>query len=105
SAEVEARAREAGYLINAPKPNVLRLAPPLVLTETQAEHFVADLPGILDAAAADAKGARGCPANCAISCVTTTSRPPSRPRSSTWHWSWRRRRSRAARWRARAGSG
>ncbi|WP_280501570.1 acetylornithine transaminase [Nocardia farcinica] len=58
SAEVEARAREAGYLINAPKPNVLRLAPPLVLTETQAEHFVADLPGILDAAAADAKGAR-----------------------------------------------
>ncbi|MBF6357836.1 acetylornithine transaminase [Nocardia higoensis] len=58
SAEVEARAREAGYLINAPKPNVLRLAPPLVLTETQAENFVADLPGILDAAAADAKGAR-----------------------------------------------
>ncbi|WP_083883960.1 acetylornithine transaminase [Nocardia higoensis] len=58
SAEVEARAREAGYLINAPKPNVLRLAPPLVLTEAQAEHFVADLPGILDAAAADAKGAR-----------------------------------------------
>jgi len=58
SAEAEARAREVGYLINAPKPNILRLAPPLVLTETQAEQFVADLPGILDAAAADVKGVR-----------------------------------------------
>ncbi|UGT60863.1 acetylornithine transaminase [Nocardia asteroides] len=52
---VEARAREAGYLVNAPKPDTIRLAPPLVLTETQAENFVADLPAILDAAAADAK--------------------------------------------------
>ncbi|MFI9511085.1 acetylornithine transaminase [Nocardia sp. NPDC052566] len=57
SAEVEVRAREAGYLLNAPKPNVIRLAPPLVLTETQVDTFVDDLPGILDAAAADAKGA------------------------------------------------
>ncbi|WP_040706189.1 aminotransferase class III-fold pyridoxal phosphate-dependent enzyme, partial [Nocardia takedensis] len=56
SAEVEARAREAGYLVNAPKPNVIRLAPPLVLTETQSDNFVADLPEILDAAADDAKG-------------------------------------------------
>ncbi|MBF6363612.1 acetylornithine transaminase [Nocardia farcinica] len=58
SGEVEARAREAGYLVNAPKPNIVRLAPPLVLTETQADNFVADLPAILDGAAADAKGAR-----------------------------------------------
>ncbi|MCP2292369.1 acetylornithine transaminase [Nocardia amikacinitolerans] len=55
SAHVEARAREAGYLVNAPKPNVIRLAPPLVLTETQSDNFVADLPSILDGAAADAK--------------------------------------------------
>lgn len=55
SAQVEARAREAGYLVNAPKPNVIRLAPPLVLTETQSDNFVADLPLILDGAAADAK--------------------------------------------------
>ncbi|WP_067655943.1 acetylornithine transaminase [Nocardia harenae] len=55
SAQVETRAREAGYLVNAPKPDTIRLAPPLVLTETQAESFVADLPAILDAAAADAK--------------------------------------------------
>ncbi|WP_280490213.1 acetylornithine transaminase [Nocardia farcinica] len=58
SGEVEARAREAGYLVNAPKPNIVRLAPPLVLTETQADNFVADLPAMLDGAAADAKGAR-----------------------------------------------
>ncbi|MEV0030283.1 acetylornithine transaminase [Nocardia sp. NPDC050793] len=58
SAQVEARAREAGYLVNAPKPNIIRLAPPLVLTETQSDNFVADLPGILDGAAADAKETR-----------------------------------------------
>ncbi|BDU06074.1 acetylornithine transaminase [Nocardia cyriacigeorgica] len=55
--QVEARAREAGYLVNPAKPNVIRLAPPLVLTETQSDNFVADLPEILDLAAADAKGA------------------------------------------------
>ncbi|MGW5456758.1 acetylornithine transaminase [Nocardia sp. NPDC003979] len=57
SAHVDERAREAGYLLNPAKPNVIRLAPPLVLTETQADNFVADLPEILDKAAADAKGA------------------------------------------------
>ncbi|MFD3704910.1 acetylornithine transaminase [Nocardia sp. NPDC058658] len=57
SAYVDERAREAGYLLNPAKPNVIRLAPPLVLTETQADNFVADLPEILDKAAADAKGA------------------------------------------------
>ncbi len=57
SAQIDERAREAGYLLNPAKPNVIRLAPPLVLTETQADNFVADLPEILDKAAADAKGA------------------------------------------------
>ncbi|MEU3015170.1 acetylornithine transaminase [Nocardia asteroides] len=57
SAHVDERAREAGYLVNPAKPDVIRLAPPLVLTETQADNFVADLPDILDKAAADAKGA------------------------------------------------
>ncbi|MGV9677012.1 acetylornithine transaminase [Nocardia sp. NPDC003482] len=53
SARVEASARAAGYLVNPAKPDVIRLAPPLILTETQAENFVADLPGILDAALAE----------------------------------------------------
>ncbi|MEN0136326.1 MAG: acetylornithine transaminase [Rhodococcus sp. (in: high G+C Gram-positive bacteria)] len=45
---VENSAREAGYLINAAQPGVVRLAPPLVLTDEQAEGFVAALPAILD---------------------------------------------------------
>jgi acetylornithine/N-succinyldiaminopimelate aminotransferase len=47
---VEAEAREAGYLVNAAAPNVIRLAPPLVLTDEQADGFVAALPAMLDAA-------------------------------------------------------
>jgi acetylornithine aminotransferase len=47
---VERAAREAGYLINAPAPDVLRLAPPLVVTAAQLDAFVAALPGVLDAA-------------------------------------------------------
>lgn len=50
SKEAEAAAREAGYLINAPAPDVLRLAPPLILSQEQADGFVAALPAILDAA-------------------------------------------------------
>ena len=42
---------EAGFIINAPAPDVLRLAPPLILTTEQADSFIAALPGILDAAA------------------------------------------------------
>jgi acetylornithine aminotransferase len=44
-------ARDTGFIINAPAPDVLRLAPPLILTQEQADSFVAALPGILDAAA------------------------------------------------------
>ncbi|WP_341267334.1 acetylornithine transaminase [Gordonia malaquae] len=50
SGRVDFAAREAGYLLNAPAPNVLRLAPPLILSDEQADAFVADLPAILDAA-------------------------------------------------------
>lgn len=46
---VEGAARDAGYLVNAAQPGVIRLAPPLILTEQQADDFVAALPGILDA--------------------------------------------------------
>ncbi|WP_305091521.1 acetylornithine transaminase [Prescottella sp. R16] len=49
---VETAAREAGYLVNAAQPGVVRLAPPLIVTEEQAEGFVAALPAILDAAVA-----------------------------------------------------
>ncbi|MFE0751315.1 acetylornithine transaminase [Gordonia sp. NPDC058843] len=55
SQRVEAAARDAGYLINAPAPDVLRLAPPLILTEEQGQDFVRALPGLLDTAAAAAR--------------------------------------------------
>lgn len=45
---VELSARDAGFLVNAAAPDVIRLAPPLILTDAQAESFVAALPAILD---------------------------------------------------------
>lgn len=41
---------DAGFIINAPGPNTLRLAPPLILTRGQAASFLDALPGILAAA-------------------------------------------------------
>ncbi|WP_058043141.1 acetylornithine transaminase [Streptomyces roseifaciens] len=47
AARAQLAAQEAGFLVNAPVPDVLRLAPPLILAEEQADAFVAALPGIL----------------------------------------------------------
>ncbi len=49
--EVEAAARAQGYLVNAVRPDAIRIAPPLILTDVEAKAFLADLPVILDAAA------------------------------------------------------
>ncbi|MDI3315650.1 MAG: acetylornithine transaminase [Mycobacterium sp.] len=48
--EVETAARDAGFLVNAATPQVIRLAPPLIITEGQIDAFVTALPGILDGA-------------------------------------------------------
>jgi len=40
----------AGFVINAPRPNVLRIAPPLVITRDELRPFVDALPGLLEAA-------------------------------------------------------
>jgi acetylornithine aminotransferase len=50
--DAEAAARNAGFLVNAAAPGVVRLAPPLIITEPQIDSFIAALPGILDAAGA-----------------------------------------------------
>ena len=47
---VEAASRSAGFLVNAVQPDAVRLAPPLILTEAQADSFTAALPSILDEA-------------------------------------------------------
>lgn len=41
-------ARDAGFLVNPAVPDRIRLAPPLVLTESQAREFLDVLPAILD---------------------------------------------------------
>ena len=45
---VEVAARDAGFLVNAAAPDVLRLAPPLVVTAAQLDAFADALPGVLD---------------------------------------------------------
>ncbi|MER5639838.1 acetylornithine transaminase [Kitasatospora sp. NPDC002227] len=47
---VQAAAQEAGFLVNAAVPDAVRLVPPLVLTEAEAERFLAALPAVLQAA-------------------------------------------------------
>ncbi|WP_269454972.1 acetylornithine transaminase [Mycobacterium scrofulaceum] len=48
--EAESAARAAGFLVNAAAADVIRLAPPLIVTEEQLDGFVAALPGVLDRA-------------------------------------------------------
>ena len=58
---VQQAAQDAGFLVNAVAPDVIRLAPPLIISEDEADALVRALPGILDAACADARteGERG----------------------------------------------
>ena len=48
---VETAARQAGFLVNAAAPDVIRLAPPLIVTGEQIDEFLSALPVILDTAA------------------------------------------------------
>ncbi|WP_240629993.1 acetylornithine transaminase [Specibacter cremeus] len=47
AAKVVVAALEAGFIVNAPGPGTIRLAPPLILTAAQADTFLAALPGLL----------------------------------------------------------
>ena len=59
AAEVETAARHHGFLVNAVAPDVVRLVPPLVLTDPQADSFLSALPKVLDAATAAVAGPDG----------------------------------------------
>ena len=50
AAGVTAALRDAGFLVNAVQPDVIRLAPPLILNADQADAFLAALPSALDGA-------------------------------------------------------
>ncbi|MEE6167844.1 MULTISPECIES: acetylornithine transaminase [unclassified Mycolicibacterium] len=45
---VESAARDAGFLVNAAAADVIRLAPPLIITEDQINQFLTALPAVLD---------------------------------------------------------
>ncbi|HTR91190.1 MAG TPA: acetylornithine transaminase [Trebonia sp.] len=48
--EVNTAARQAGFLVNAVQPDVIRIAPPLILTQAEASEFIAALPAVLSTA-------------------------------------------------------
>ncbi len=51
AAQVADAALDAGFIVNAPRPDVIRLAPPLIVTAEQLDTFIAALPDLLDRAA------------------------------------------------------
>ncbi|MBW8797212.1 MAG: acetylornithine transaminase [Streptomyces sp.] len=55
AAQVQQAAQEAGFLVNAPAPDVVRLMPPLNLRDAEADALLRALPGILDAASGDGR--------------------------------------------------
>lgn len=56
AADVETAARAAGFLVNAAAPDVVRLVPPLVLTDEQVDAFLHAFPDVLAAADRAASG-------------------------------------------------
>ncbi|MFJ6544088.1 acetylornithine transaminase [Streptomyces sp. NPDC091385] len=55
AAQAQAAAQEAGFLVNVPAPDVVRLMPPLNLRDDEADAFLQALPGILDASREDGR--------------------------------------------------
>ncbi|MET9291968.1 acetylornithine transaminase [Streptomyces sp. NPDC003077] len=51
-------AQDAGLLVNAVAPDVIRLAPPLIVSDGEADTFLRRLPAVLDAAYEEAHGDR-----------------------------------------------
>ncbi|MFD8675109.1 acetylornithine transaminase [Streptomyces seoulensis] len=53
--EAQTAAQEAGFLVNAPAPDVVRLMPPLNLRDDEVDAFLQALPGILDRSTEDGR--------------------------------------------------
>jgi len=53
--QVQQAAQDAGFLVNAPAPDVVRLMPPLNIGDAEVDAFLQALPGVLDAVAVDGK--------------------------------------------------
>ncbi|MEV7677171.1 acetylornithine transaminase [Streptomyces sp. NPDC088341] len=48
-------AQDAGFLVNVPAPDVVRLMPPLIIGDAEVDTFLRALPGILDSAHGDGR--------------------------------------------------
>ena len=48
AATVAEGALDAGFVVNAPRPDVIRLAPPLIATRADVQPFPRRTPGLLD---------------------------------------------------------
>ncbi|MGW8375765.1 acetylornithine transaminase [Streptomyces sp. ODS28] len=55
AARAQQAAQDAGFLVNAVAPDVIRLAPPLIAGEDETDALLRALPGILDAACAESR--------------------------------------------------
>ncbi|MFF8969354.1 acetylornithine transaminase [Streptomyces sp. NPDC014995] len=53
--QVQQAAQEAGFLVNAPAPDVVRLMPPLNLGDDEVDAFLGALPGLLGAVSGDGR--------------------------------------------------
>ncbi|MFB7494817.1 acetylornithine transaminase [Streptomyces sp. NPDC056161] len=53
--QVQQAAQEAGLLVNAPVPDIVRLMPPLIVGDEEVQAFLRVLPGILDAVGGDGR--------------------------------------------------
>ncbi|MCL2781206.1 MAG: acetylornithine transaminase [Actinomycetia bacterium] len=71
AAAIEAAARQRGLLVNAVRPDVLRLAPPLLVTEAEIDDAVDRLASAIDAVAIDAV-AGGAEATSAVNGASTS---------------------------------
>ncbi|MYZ40831.1 acetylornithine transaminase, partial [Streptomyces sp. SID4917] len=48
-------AQDAGFLVNVPAPDVVRLMPPLIIGDAEVDTLLRALPGILDSAYGDGR--------------------------------------------------
>ncbi|MBU8860158.1 MULTISPECIES: acetylornithine transaminase [unclassified Micromonospora] len=83
SGAATAALREAGFLVNPVQPDVVRLAPPLILTGAQADAFVAALPAALSAAAPAPSTGAVAPAGIAAPADTTAPADAAAPGAPT----------------------
>ncbi|MFD8918176.1 acetylornithine transaminase [Streptomyces sp. NPDC059569] len=53
--QVQQAAQSAGFLVNVPAPDVVRLMPPLIIGDTEVDAFLGALPGVLGTAHGDGR--------------------------------------------------